>query len=39
MSEFEIALALFDFVKSLKLTAEEQEEFDELREAWNELQD
>ena len=39
MSEFEIALALFDFVKGLELTAEEQEEFDELREAWNELQD
>lgn len=39
MSEFEIAIALFDFVKRMELTEEQQEEFDFLREAWNDLQD
>lgn len=33
MSEFEIAIALFDFVKRIELTEEQQEEFDSLREA------
>jgi hypothetical protein len=39
MSEFEITIALFDFVKQIKLTEEQQQEFDSLREAWNDLQD
>ena len=39
MSEFEIVIALFDFVKRIELTEEQQEEFDSLREAWNDLQD
>ena len=39
MSEFEIAIALFDFIKTLELSAEQQAYFDTLREAWNDLQD
>jgi hypothetical protein len=39
MSEFEIAIALFDFIKTLELSAEQQAYFDTLREAWNNLQD
>ena len=39
MSEFEIAIALFDFIKTLELSAEQQAHFDTLREAWNNLQD
>ena len=39
MSEFEIAIALFDFVKTLELNEEQQAHFDTLRKAWNNLQD
>ena len=39
MSEFEIAIALFDFIKTFKLNAEQQAYFDTLRKAWNNLQD
>lgn len=39
MSEFEIAIALFDFIKTLTLSEEQQIYFDALRKAWNDLQD
>lgn len=39
MSEFEIAIALFDFIKTFELNAEQQAYFDTLRKAWNNLQD
>ena len=39
MSEFEITIALFDFIKEIKLTEEQQQKFDLLRKAWNDLQD
>ena len=39
MSEFEIAIALFDFIKTLELTPKQQAHFDALRKAWNDLQD
>ena len=39
MSEFEIAIALFDFIKTFELSVEQQVYFDTLKKAWNDLQD
>ena len=39
MSEFEIAIALFDFINTFELSAEQQAYFDTLKKAWNALQD